>query len=102
MQARLLNVASEHPGDWRDVTVPGPLGFLRVAVLARSLDDIPRFRIDLRLMEDRLVSSGNGGRPERMNQGAAAMTAATPTAMRTRLSILFSLLTYPTVAANRQ
>ena len=41
-----MNVASEEPGDWRDVTVPGPFGVLRVTVLARSLDDAQRFRID--------------------------------------------------------
>ena len=44
------------------------LGLLRVAVLARSLDDGKRFRIDLRLTEDPLVGSGNTSRPEGMNQ----------------------------------
>jgi len=39
-----------------------------VAVLARSLDDGKRFRIDLRLTEDPLVDSGNTSRPEGMNQ----------------------------------
>jgi len=68
VQAGLLNVASEQPGDWRDVTVPWPFGILRVAVLARSLDDTQGFRVDLRPSEKGLAGSGNSRWPERMNQ----------------------------------
>src|SRR6266566_7126532 len=71
MQAGLLNVTGKQPGDRRDVTMPGPCGLLRMAVLARSLDDGKRFRIDLCLTEDGLVAFWNAGRPEGMNQRTA-------------------------------
>jgi len=71
MQTRLLNIAGQQPGNRRDMTVPGPLSVLGVAVLARSLEDRQRGRIDLGFTKNGVVVSGGAGHPERMNQRTA-------------------------------
>jgi len=57
VRAGLLNVAGDQPGYGRDVTVPGPLGLLRVAILASSPEYGERRGIDLRITEDGLIGA---------------------------------------------
>jgi len=57
MRAGLLNVTGDHPGYGRDVTVPGPLSLLRVAVLTSPLENGERPGIDLRITEDGLIGA---------------------------------------------
>src|SRR5215472_3101040 len=53
--ACLCHVALDHPRDWRDVTVPGPIGRLGMAVLARMLQYVHDTWVGVCTYEKRFV-----------------------------------------------
>lgn len=71
MLASLLNIAGKQPGDGCNMAIPGPCGVFRMTVLASSLDDGKRRRIDPCLGKNGLVVLPAGNRPKWMNERTA-------------------------------
>src|SRR5581483_7133504 len=68
MEPRLMDVSRHQPGHWGDTAVKRKLCIEGMAILARTLDQSKRFRIDLGPAEDRTLHRMRSDISERMNQ----------------------------------